>query len=43
MPYPFNVASGDVRLCGVLIDVDEATGAARSIERVRADLPEGLD
>ncbi len=43
MPYPFNVASGDVRLCGALLDVDETTGSARSIERVRVDLPPGLD
>jgi len=30
----FQPAAGDARLCGALIDVDEASGKARSIERV---------
>jgi calcineurin-like phosphoesterase len=30
------VAEGNVRLSGVVVDVDEKTGLARSIERVRA-------
>ncbi len=34
MPYPYDVASGDVRLCGVLVDVDAETGRATRIERV---------
>ena len=34
MPARFEVARGDVRLCGVLIEADEATGHAVSIERV---------
>lgn len=34
MPAPFDVATGDVRLCGALIEVDETTGRALSIERV---------
>jgi len=34
MYAPFSVASDDVRACGVLVDVDESTGKARSIERV---------
>jgi metallophosphoesterase (TIGR00282 family) len=34
MPARFEVARGDVRLCGVLIEADEATGRAVSIERV---------
>lgn len=36
----FDVASGDVRLCGALIEADAETGKALSIERVciRADL-----
>ena len=34
MPQPFDVASGDVRLCGALAEVDEQTGRAISIERV---------
>lgn len=33
-PAPFNVAKKDVRLCGVLFDVDPDTGTARSVERV---------
>jgi metallophosphoesterase (TIGR00282 family) len=31
---PFEVAKRDVRLAGVLLDIDEATGKARGIERV---------
>ncbi len=34
MPAPFDVAVGDVRLCGVLVTVDAETGRARRIERV---------
>lgn len=34
MPHPYHVASGDARLCGVIIDVASDTGRARSIERV---------
>jgi 2',3'-cyclic-nucleotide 2'-phosphodiesterase len=34
MPVRFEAAVGDVRLCGVLVDCDEATGHARSIERI---------
>ena len=34
MPQPFDVATGDVRLCGALAEVDETTGRAISIERV---------
>lgn len=39
MPHPFNVAEGDVRLCGALIEVDATTGAATAIQRVRLDAP----
>jgi metallophosphoesterase (TIGR00282 family) len=35
LPAKFEVASGDVRLNAVLIDVDETTGRARSIARLR--------
>jgi len=35
MPVRFEAASGDVRLCAVVIDCDENTGRARAIERVR--------
>lgn len=31
-PYPFDVATGDPRLSGVIIEVDESTGEATSIE-----------
>jgi 2',3'-cyclic-nucleotide 2'-phosphodiesterase len=34
MPVRFEPATGDVRLSGVVIDCDEATGRARTIERV---------
>ena len=34
MPARFEAASGDVKLCAVVIDCDEATGKANSIERV---------
>ena len=33
-PAPFEVAKRDVRLAGTIVDVDEATGKARSIERL---------
>jgi len=35
LPARFVLAKDDVRLCGVLIDVDEDTGAATSIERIQ--------
>ncbi len=34
MPAPFDVAVGDVRLCGALATIDEQTGKAIEIERV---------
>ena len=34
MPVRFEAATGDVRLAAVVIDCDEKTGRARSIERV---------
>ena len=33
-PAPFEVAKGDVRLAGAVIDIDEETGKARGIERL---------
>ena len=33
-PSAFEVAKRDVRLAGILIDIDEATGKARSVERL---------
>ena len=34
MPSPFDVATGDVRMCGVVAEIDEETGRAISIERI---------
>jgi metallophosphoesterase (TIGR00282 family) len=34
MPQPFDVATGDVRLCGALAEIDPETGRALSIERI---------
>jgi len=34
MPVRFEAATGDVRLCAVVVDCDEGTGRARGIERV---------
>jgi 2',3'-cyclic-nucleotide 2'-phosphodiesterase len=34
MPLPYDVATGDVRLCGVLSEIDESTGKATFIQRV---------
>lgn len=38
LPSPFDVATDDIRLCGVLVKVDAASGRARSIERIRIDV-----
>ena len=35
MPQKMEVASGDIALCGVIVEVDENTGRARLIERIR--------
>ena len=37
-PARFEAAKSDVRLHGVVIDVDEATGSARGIRRIQARL-----
>ena len=34
MPVRFNLAQNDIRMQGILVEVDEATGAAASIKRV---------
>jgi hypothetical protein len=39
MPEPFDVATGDVRLCGIVVSVDSETGRAIRIERIRVDAP----
>jgi metallophosphoesterase (TIGR00282 family) len=33
-PHPFDVATGDVRLAGAIVDVNESTGKAEAIRRV---------
>ena len=35
MPFPFDVASGDVRISGALVTFDPATGRAEAIERLQ--------
>ena len=37
MPVRIEPASGRASICGVVIDIDEATGLSRVIERVRVD------
>ncbi|MGD0901141.1 MAG: TIGR00282 family metallophosphoesterase [Thermoguttaceae bacterium] len=39
-PTHFEVATGDVRLCGTLVDVDPATGRATAIRRISVDQAE---
>ena len=34
MPHPFEIATGDVRLCGALAEIDEQSGRALSMERI---------
>jgi calcineurin-like phosphoesterase len=34
MPHSFDVATGDVRLCGTLAEIDPESGKAISIERI---------
>ncbi|GAI03167.1 unnamed protein product, partial [marine sediment metagenome] len=38
MPVRFEMASENVQLHGVLLDIDEETGKARSIERIQEKL-----
>jgi 2',3'-cyclic-nucleotide 2'-phosphodiesterase len=40
LPALFPVARGDVRLCGVVVSIDEATGRAMHIARVNELIPE---
>ncbi len=39
LPRRFGVAQKDIKFCGVLLDLDENTGVAKSIERLRIDVP----
>jgi calcineurin-like phosphoesterase len=34
MPARFEAATGDVRLCAVVVDCEDTTGKARSIQRL---------
>jgi hypothetical protein len=34
MPYPFEIATGDVRMNGVLVTVESNTGKAERVERI---------
>jgi calcineurin-like phosphoesterase len=48
MPHPFDVATADVRLCGVLAEIDPDTGKTTHIERLEltgadADQPYDAD
>ena len=43
LPTRFPIAKGPVRLCGVLISVDEETGRANTIERIDLLRGEGLE
>jgi metallophosphoesterase (TIGR00282 family) len=41
VPRPYTVATGDARLCGVIIDTNDETGRATAIERVNIpDIPD---
>jgi len=40
LPALFPVARGDVRLCGAVVSIDEATGRATSIKRINELIPE---
>jgi metallophosphoesterase (TIGR00282 family) len=42
-PTHFDVADGDVRLCGTLVDVEAATGLATAIRRIRIDEAEAAE
>ena len=39
MPAQFEVATGDVRMCGIIAEIDETTGKAISIERLEVAGP----
>lgn len=39
MYHPFTVAEGDARACGLLVEVEETTGRAASVERITLKLP----
>ena len=37
LPSPFDVATGDPRLCGIVVRVESTTGRATHVERIRID------
>jgi metallophosphoesterase (TIGR00282 family) len=39
LPVRFEAATGDVKFCAVMIDCDEQTGRARTIQRIMLDSP----
>ena len=41
-PIPFDVATGDVRLCGTVVELDESSGRATSVRRIEVRM-EDLD
>lgn len=41
MPYRFSCATGDIRMQGVILDIDDKTGKANSIERYSLEAPAG--
>ncbi len=43
MPQRFDVAKGDVKLCGVVLTIDAGSGRALSIERLRLDAPSAAE
>ena len=43
VPTPFEVAAGDVQMCGIVVEVDSVTGCAKSIERIRIARDQGPD
>lgn len=43
MPYKFSVATDDVKMQGVIIEVDDQTGRAISIERYSLNAPDGTN
>jgi metallophosphoesterase (TIGR00282 family) len=42
-PTHFDVADADVRLCGTLVEIEETTGRATAIRRVRVDESEAIE
>ncbi len=42
MPYKFQVATDDIRMQGVIIEVDDQTGRALGIERFSRSVPSGV-